>query len=147
MGSSDDANGWLGATLRPDRAVLLYDDECRFCRAMAELIYRLARPRELAVLPWSSDVAGAWLAGLRPEVRDASMHLLLANGSMISGKPVFEASLAHVRGLRWLAALAGRSRIVSAALGGGYGWAARNRSWLSRFVPDRPAVRREPHLS
>lgn len=136
---------WRPMTM-PDRPVLLYDDGCRFCRAMAEVLLRLSRRSELAVLPWGHDQGREWLAGLEPSVRDASMHLKLPDGRLVSGNRVLEATLRHVRSLRWVAALARRSRLVRRMLGSGYGWAAKHRELLSRCVPNRRPVMREPGL-
>ncbi len=133
--------------LRPDRPTLLYDDGCRFCRAMAELLFHLARRRELAFLPWSAPLAAAWLAGLEPDVRDASMHLKLADGTLVSGNGVFAATLAHARGLKWLAWLGGHVPGASRLLASAYGLVAGHREFLSRLVPYRPAVIREPGTS
>jgi predicted DCC family thiol-disulfide oxidoreductase YuxK len=130
----------------PDRPTLLYDDGSRFCRAMAELIFRLARPSELAFLPWSAPVAQVWLSGLTPHVRDASMHLKCPDGTLISGDAVFAATLAHVRGLKWLAWLAGKSSLPATFLRWQYRVVARHREFLSRLVPNRPPVSREPPL-
>jgi predicted DCC family thiol-disulfide oxidoreductase YuxK len=141
----------LGAAIvlaerRPDRPTLLYDDGCRFCRAMAELLLRLSRRRELAMLPWSAEMARAWLAALEPVVRDASMHLKLADGALVSGDEVFAATLAHVRGLKWLAWLARKARPADWLMAHIYRFVARHRDFFSRLVPYRPAVSREPHL-
>lgn len=130
----------------PDRPVLLYDDGCRFCRAMAEVLLRLSRRTELAVLPWGHALGREWLREVEPEVRDASMHLKLPDGRLVSGNQVLEATLRHVRAFRWVATLARRSRLVRRSLASGYGWAARHREFLSRCVPNRRPVVREPGL-
>lgn len=134
------------AALRPDRPTLLYDDGCRFCRAMAELLCYLASRRELGLLPWSSGVAAAWLADLAPGVRDRSMHLKLPDGMLVSGNAVFVATLAHVRGLRWMAWVGKNVPGAGSILAWQYGFLAKRRNSLSRFVPDRPAVLREPRM-
>ncbi len=130
----------------PDRPTLLYDDGCRFCRAMAELLYRLARRRDLAFLPWSSAIAEAWLSGLTPKVRDRSMHLKRSDGTLISGGSAFAATLANVRGLKWIAGLAEDVPMAGALLARQYDFFAGHREFLSRCVPDRPPVVREPRL-
>lgn len=131
---------------RPDRPTLLYDDGCRFCRAMAEVLFRLARPRELAFLPWSAELAAGWLAGLEPALRDRSMHLKLPDGTLLSGNGVLAPTLRGVRGLKWIAWLAanvpGTERLLAAA----YGFVAGHREFFSRCVPSRPAVTRRPRI-
>ena len=134
------------AAQRPDRPTLLYDDGCRFCRAIAEMLCRFARRRELGFLPWSSGIAEAWLAGLAPGVLDRSMHLKLPDGRLVSGNAVLAATLAHVRGLKWVAWLDKNVPGASSFLAWQYGVLAGHRESLSRFVPDRPAVIREPRL-
>ncbi len=128
----------------PDRPTLLYDDGCRFCRAMAELLFRLARSRELSVMPWSSPLAFGWLEELSPEVRDASMHLKLPDGSLLSGPGVLADTLAHTRGLKWVAWLAERIPPFARYLAWQYRFVARRREFFSRVVPNRPPVHREP---
>ena len=115
------------AAQRPDCPTLLYDDGCRFCRAMAELLYRLARRRELAFLPWSSALAEAWLADMAPEVRDRSMHLKLPDGTLVSGGRVAGATLASVRGLKWVAWLAAKLPVAGWLLAWQYDFVARHR--------------------
>ena len=133
-------------TTLPDRPTLLYDDGCRFCRAMAEALFRLARREDLALLPWSSEIAQPWLQELEPGVRDASMHLKLPDGTLVSGNPVFAATLGHVRGLKWLAWSAHNVPGAAGFLAGTYGLVARNREILSKFVPYRPPVISKPEL-
>ncbi len=114
---------------------------------MAELLWRIARRRELAFLPWSSPLATAWLAGLEPQIRDASMHLKLTDGTLVSGNDVFAITLERVRGLKWVAWLGanvpGAHRLLAAI----YGLVAGHREFLSKLVPYRPAVTSEPRTS
>jgi predicted DCC family thiol-disulfide oxidoreductase YuxK len=134
------------AACRPDRATLLYDDSCRFCRAITEVLFRFARPRELAFLPWSSGIAEAWLGELEPGTRDASMHLKLPDGALVSGNAVFGATLARVRGMQWIAWTARNIPGAGSFLAWTYGLVAGHREFLSRLVPNRPPVFREPLL-
>jgi len=131
---------------RPDRPTLLYDDGCRFCRAMAEVLYRLARRPELAFLPWSSSLGEAWLRDLEPQARDASMHLKLPDGTLVSGNDVFGETLAHVRGVKWIAWSARNVPKAGSLLAWTYGLVAGHREFLSKLVPDRPPVTHEPQL-
>jgi predicted DCC family thiol-disulfide oxidoreductase YuxK len=139
------ADGSLAAR-RPDRPTLLYDDGCRFCRAMAETLCHFARRRELGFLPWSNGIAEAWLGGLEPGARDVSMHLKLPDGTLMSGTGVLGATLASVRGLKWMAWLAENVPGAGRLLAWQYGLVAGHRGCLSRFVPDRPAVIHQPGL-
>ena len=134
------------AARRPDRPTLLYDDGCRFCRAMAELLSRFARRRELGFLPWSSGIAEAWLAALTADVRDRSMHLKLPDGTLVSGNAVLAATLSQVRGLKWIAWLGRNLPGAATTLAWQYGFIAGHREAFARFVPDRPPVVREPRV-
>ena len=139
------ADGSLAAR-RPDRPTLLYDDGCRFCRAMAELLCRLARRRDLGFLPWSSATAEAWLVDLEPRIRDRSMHLKLPDGTLVSGNAVLLMTLAHVRPLKWVAWLGGHVPGAASLIAWQYGLVAGHREFFSRLVPDRPPVIREPRV-
>jgi len=139
------AEGSLAAS-RPDRPTLLYDDGCRFCRAMAEVLHRLARRRELAFLPWSSGIAEAWLGDLEPRTRDVSMHLKLPDGALVSGNAVLGTTLAYVRGMKWIAWTARNVPAAGLLLARTYGLVAGHREFFSKFVPDRPPVICEPRL-
>jgi predicted DCC family thiol-disulfide oxidoreductase YuxK len=134
------------AELLPDRPVLLYDHTCRFCRAMAELATRWDRRERLAFLPWSHEIAEAWIADLPPEVRDTSMHFKLRNGRLISGNGTFAILLSFLPGTRWLGRLGRRNRAVGWLLGNIYSLTARNRERLSPLVPYRELVVVEPEL-
>lgn len=131
---------------RPDRPTLLYDDGCRFCRAMAEVLFRLSRTKELAFLPWSSEVAEGWLAELEPAVRDRSMHLKLQDGTLLSGNGVLGATLGSVRGLKWVPWLAAHVPGAARVLAASYGFVAGHREFFSRCVPNRAAVIRQPRI-
>ncbi|MGE3074244.1 MAG: thiol-disulfide oxidoreductase DCC family protein [Dehalococcoidia bacterium] len=128
----------------PDRATLLYDDGCRFCRAMAELLFHLARGSELSFLPWSSPLAQEWIRDLTPEVRDASMHLKLPDGTLQSGAGVLALTLAHVRGLKWIAWLSARIPLLRRYIAWQYAFVAGRREFFSKIVPNRAPVRRDP---
>jgi hypothetical protein len=113
---------------------------------MAEMLSRLARRRELAFLPWSFPDAVAWLAAIAPEVRDRSMHLKLPDGTLLSGDRVLGQTLAFVRGLKWIGWLAENVPLAGRLLARFYGLVAGRREFLSRCVPYRPAVVREPRI-
>ena len=113
---------------------------------MAELLSHFARRRELGFLPWSSDIAEAWLAGVPPRVRDRSMHLKLPDGSLLSGNDVFAATLAHIHALRWIAWLGETVPGAGTFLAWQYGLVAGHREFFSRLVPYRPPVIRGPRV-
>jgi hypothetical protein len=113
---------------------------------MAETVYHFSRRRELGLLPWSTGIAEAWLVGLEPGVVDLSMHLKLPDGTLVSGAGVLGATLASVRGLKWISWLAENVPGVERLLAWQYGLVAGHREFLSRFVPDRRPVIREPRM-
>ncbi len=74
------------------------------------------------------------------------MHLKLPDGALVSGNMVFEATLANVLGLKWLAWAARNLPGVGSLLAWTYGAVASRREFLSKLVPDRPPVSREPQV-
>lgn len=126
--------------------MVLYDDSCRFCRAMAELAWRWDGQARLGFLPWCHPLARGWMAGLNPDVRDASMHVMLRGGRLVSGPVTFALLLSALPGVAWMGRLGLRRGVVGRVLGGAYMLAARNREVLSRVVPYRDLVVREPRL-
>jgi predicted DCC family thiol-disulfide oxidoreductase YuxK len=103
--------------MRLERAVLLYDAGCRFCRWAARLVVRADRLERLAILPLSDPAAAPFLE-LVPD-RFASWRLVRRDGSLV--------------GYAWV-----RGRLPD----GVYSIVARNRGRLGRLVPDGPAPRR-----
>lgn len=104
-----------------ERPVLLYDDDCRFCRFSARVVARLDRGERLAFLPLDDPAADLLLATVPADERSASWRLVQRDGS--------------VRGHGWV-----RGRLPDAA----YGLVARNRRRLGRLVPDGAGPYRYP---
>lgn len=135
----------LAAQLSDGRDVtaLFYDDHCRFCRACAAFVARVDRPGRLAVLPFSDRDADRRLGTLGPEERAASMHLVRADGTVLSAGAALTEMLRGTSGLGWLGRGARRLRFVQTAIDRVYWAVANNRSRIGRFVPDvEPVVRR-----
>ena len=84
------------------RPALLYDDDCRFCRACAWLIVRWDRRGRLDVLPWSYPVARTALHNVEPARRDGSMHVLEADGRLYSLNSAVVQVLVRLPGCGWL---------------------------------------------
>lgn len=124
--------------------ILLYDDGCRFCRAMTRLIAAWDRPRRVAILPWSHPWAAGWLAALPGPVLHRSMHLRTPDGALVSGGDSFVALLGYLPGAGWLARLARKVPRAGAVIGGAYLIVAGRRGFLSRLVPNCAPVLREP---
>ncbi|MSO44505.1 MAG: DUF393 domain-containing protein [Thermoleophilia bacterium] len=117
--------------LRP--LVILYDGDCRFCRAGAHLARWAARPPGVAVLPFDDSRAIAVLAALPDSARHASLHALDGR-RLVSATDAFRLALTRMRFGGILIGL-GAHRI--------YPWMVRNRHWIGRLLPDlpRPPVR------
>ncbi|HEX2519886.1 MAG TPA: DCC1-like thiol-disulfide oxidoreductase family protein, partial [Castellaniella sp.] len=126
------------------RPALLYDDDCRFCRACADLVSRWDGRGTLGLLPFSSPAAIELMAPLDPAVRDRSMHLVAEDGSIASAGEAMVDLLEFLPGLRWLGRLGHRIAPLGALIGWSYRLVAGNRGFLSRIVPDRPSVMRLP---
>lgn len=113
--------------------VILYDGDCRFCRAFAHSARRLAPPPGVVLLPFDDPRAGRILQVVPQDRRHASVHAADARG-VISATEAFRLILTRLRGGRLLIAL-GAHRL--------YPWVAAHRHHVGRFVPDlpRPPIR------
>ena len=68
-----------------DRATLLYDEDCGFCRWIAARILRWDRRGSIRALPIQGPEAEALLAGMDPARRMASWHLATTDEAVRSG--------------------------------------------------------------
>ncbi|HUF53549.1 MAG TPA: DCC1-like thiol-disulfide oxidoreductase family protein [Dehalococcoidia bacterium] len=125
------------------RPVLFYDGECRFCRATARAIATLDRRRRFAYLPFQDPLADQMLAPVRPEERERSIHLVFADGSVVSAGDVLAELTRVLPAGRLLADAARDHRSVRDVFRFGYDLVATRRGPLSALVPDvRGPVRR-----
>lgn len=113
--------------------VILYDGDCRFCRAFAHTARRLALPPGVVLLPFDDPRAVRILQAVPGERRHTSVHAADSRG-VISTTQAFRLILTRLRGGRLLIAM-GAHRL--------YPWVAGNRHLVGRFVPDlpRPPIR------
>jgi predicted DCC family thiol-disulfide oxidoreductase YuxK len=121
-----------------ERATVLYDVDCGFCRwTLAKL---LAWDRGQALRPVGiQDTAGAaLLASMDEEKRLRSWHLAFPDGRLYSAGPAVVEVLALLPGGRPLAKLAGLLSPATAQL---YDLVARNRSIGGRLLPRRAVLR------
>lgn len=112
---------------------ILYDDECRFCRAALALVLAWDRRHRLRPVAIQSEEGASLLAHMPEAERLESAHAVLAGAAGVrsggaAAAPVLEvlpggAPLARVA--RRFPGLADRS----------YSWVASNRVSLSRLVP------------
>ncbi|MEX0683607.1 MAG: DUF393 domain-containing protein [Dehalococcoidia bacterium] len=130
--------------MTPDRPVLFYDGECRFCRATARAIAVLDRRREFAYLPFSDELAGELLSSVAGEERTRSIHLVFPDGRVISGGDAL-AELGRVLPLGDLVAdSACRYPYVRGVFRWGYDLVASRRGSFSGLVPDVRGPLRRP---
>jgi predicted DCC family thiol-disulfide oxidoreductase YuxK len=107
-----------------ERAVILFDGDCGFCRRSVERILRWDRQRRLRPVSLQDPEAEELLAGMNAETRMASWHLVAADGDVHSAGAALP-PLLHLlpggRPLAWLTAAfpAGTERA--------YAWVARTR--------------------
>jgi predicted DCC family thiol-disulfide oxidoreductase YuxK len=109
--------------------IVLYDEDCGFCRWTMAWALRRDRDRALTVAPIQSPTGARLLADLTPAERLSSVHVVHDDGRRESGG-------AAVRDV--LSALPSRHPVARVAgIPTAYRFAARHRSRLSRLVPAR----------
>lgn len=111
--------------------ILFYDADCGFCRWAVYRVLRWDRFGRLRARALQDAEAQRWLGWMPEGQRLASWHLVSPEGGVVSGGRAVAPLLRLLPGGRWLAAVAERfPGVVEAA----YGWVARNRSWLGRWL-------------
>ena len=118
--------------MRPDRATLIYDGECGFCRQAADLVRRWDREQRIALVPFQ-DQARVAAFGIPLPALAAAMHLVLPapDGRVFAGADAAPEILRLLPGRRWLAwpfRLPGVLPLARRV----YGWIARRRRCLVR---------------
>jgi predicted DCC family thiol-disulfide oxidoreductase YuxK len=122
-----------------ERAVILYDDDCGFCKWTLARVLKWDRERRLRPVALQSPEAEALLQGMSREERLESWHLVV-DGRVWSAGAAFEPLTRVVGRWRPLGRLAGRFPRVSER---SYRWVAEHRSRLGRPVrPWRDAAER-----
>lgn len=112
--------------------VILYDVDCGFCRWSIAKILGWDRSGRLRPLAIQHPHAEPLLAGVEPEQRMASWHLVPAEGERYSGGAVLAVLMRLLPGGRPLAVAAARApRAVECA----YRFTAAHRTSISRLVP------------
>jgi len=114
-----------------DRAVLLYDRDCGFCRWSADRLLAWDRGRRLLAVAIQDPQADRPLADMEPERRMASWHLVPPGGPVHSGARAVAPLLRLLSGGAPLAALADAFPRTTDRL---YGWVARNRGRLGELI-------------
>lgn len=116
---------------RAAQSVVLYDEDCGFCRWSLDKILAWDRAKRLRPIAIQSEEGSRLLAAIAPDARLDSWHLVRADGKLFSAGAAVEPLARLLPGGRPLAA-------VFAAFPGlterAYGFAARHRFWLARLL-------------
>jgi len=112
-----------------ERAAILFDSDCGFCRWSLTRILAWDRHGRLRPVALQDPEADALLGSMDPERRMASWHLVTPTGRVYSGGAAFPPLLRLLPGGRPLAAL---TAAFPGATEQAYRWVARNRGALGR---------------
>ncbi len=115
-----------------DKAIILYDRDCGFCRSSLALILAWDRNERLRPVALQDPEAEQLLADLTPQERMASWHLVGADGNARSAGDALEVLFDHLP--RGDAPSAVARRFPGAARKA-YRWVADHRSELGRLLP------------
>jgi predicted DCC family thiol-disulfide oxidoreductase YuxK len=130
--------------VKPDRPVLFYDAECRFCRATARVIAALDSGKRFAMLPFSDPLACEMLASVPESDRERSIHVAQPDGWVASAGDALIELTRIFPGGRCVADAAWRNEPLHRLFRFGYQAVADRRGTLSRFAPDGPSPVRRP---
>ena len=85
-----------------DRATLIYDGECGFCRQTVAIVSKWDREHRVSLIPFQDQArVGAFQIPL-PALA-AAMHLVLPDGRVLAGADAAADLLRLLPGKRWLA--------------------------------------------
>jgi predicted DCC family thiol-disulfide oxidoreductase YuxK len=113
------------------RATLLYDDDCGFCRWFADRIRRWERAGALTFTSIQSGTGQELLRAVPPELRLATMHVVAADGRVWSGGEAARELLRVLPGGSLPAALAGAFPETTDRI---YRLAVRHRTTFGRWL-------------
>lgn len=111
--------------------VLLFDDDCGFCRWSVGKILAWDRARRLRAAPLQGEEAARLLVGIDGDQRMASAHVILPDGRVYSGGAIAEPLFRALPGGRPLAVIA---RTLPRTTERAYRLVARNRERLGRTL-------------
>jgi predicted DCC family thiol-disulfide oxidoreductase YuxK len=126
------------------RWVLLYDDDCGFCRWSLAWVLRADRRGRVEPLALASERAAALLADMAPQERAASWHLSAPDGRRWSAGYAAPALLRLLPGGRLPAFVLGAAPELTDRV---YRWVADHRSAFSKLIPDRSKRRADRVIS
>ena len=119
------------------RAAILYDEDCGFCKWCLAQVLRLDRERKLRPVALQGPEARALLPGMDEEERMASWHLVTPDGRVSSAGAAFDPLTRILGRFRAFGALTRRFPRTADA---GYRWVANRRSLFGRLVRGRRAA-------
>jgi predicted DCC family thiol-disulfide oxidoreductase YuxK len=117
-----------------DRHLVLYDEDCGFCRWSLDRLLRWDRDGRLRAVPIQSEEGDRTLADLRPEDRLVSWHLVTPDGRRYSGGAAAGPIARLLPAGAPIAFLAGTFPRTTDRL---YRWVARNRDVLGRRLGEQ----------
>jgi predicted DCC family thiol-disulfide oxidoreductase YuxK len=129
--------------LKTERALVLYDRDCGFCRWTLAKLLAWDRRKLLRPVPIDSAEGRHLLHDLSPDERDASWHFVDAAGNRASAGGAAPPLLRLLPGGRLPAALLSR---FPAGTERAYAWVARNRSVLGRPLTARAKSRADARI-
>jgi predicted DCC family thiol-disulfide oxidoreductase YuxK len=114
-----------------ERAVLLFDSDCGFCRWSVDKILAWDRRRHLRAIALQDSESSRLLPGMRPEEKMASWHLVTSDHRVYSGGAAAAPLLRLLPGGRPMAAVFSAFPGITESA---YRCVARNRDRFGRFV-------------
>jgi predicted DCC family thiol-disulfide oxidoreductase YuxK len=114
--------------------IVLYDEDCGFCRWAVDRLLRFDRRDELEAVPIQSAEGADLLASMTPDEQLESWHVRSPDGRVWSAGRAVPVALRLLPGGKGLASAAAR---FPRALDRLYGFVAQNRSTLGRLVGAR----------
>jgi len=113
------------------QSVLLYDEDCGFCRWSLDKVLAWDRAERIRPLAIQSDEGARLLAPVAPEARLDSWHLVRDDGKLFPAGAAAAPLARLLPGGRPLAALFAAFPGVTERA---YGFVARHRSWFARLL-------------
>jgi predicted DCC family thiol-disulfide oxidoreductase YuxK len=124
------ARSTLALMTRDQRAALLYDADCPFCRWSTRKVLAWDREDRIRPVRLQDPEAAQLLAGMDERARMGSWHLVTAEGKRYSGGTAAPPLFRMLPGGRPLAALASALPRTTDRL---YRWVSRHRAFLAKL--------------
>jgi predicted DCC family thiol-disulfide oxidoreductase YuxK len=108
------------------RPVLLYDGDCTFCRRWVRRLRRADREGRIVLLPAAEQARVPGLPPFDPAALQRAMHLILPDGTVLTGAraaPAILRLLPRGKAIAWLLAMPGVRWVADRI----YGWIAARR--------------------